>query len=363
VRGKRVLLIIGIAFPTFFSCVRRITPLIREAAPILVVEGEIGTYPPPYTVKLSFTGANLNASSTIDSNQHYINDAVVVIRDDAGDSTVLSLATSGNYETTDTNFVGIAGRTYRLVIHLSDGRTYVSNGERITPVVPIDSITAILDSTVITDVRPTQFIVSVNSRDPATQGNYYRWTASGYIPRKSYGYNFTTGLPCYEPFNCYYKAYCEQFSMNTQINVLSDQFVNGRKITAPVFYSPIFWFGIHYVQVNQFSISQEMYAFWEKYLQQTNLTGGILDPLPQSLVGNIFNAADSNDLAVGYFEASDMTSKKAIIIDYDLQQYLLEVYGGQFIKPGDCTLVYPNSLPDEAQPAAWSDVTDTLKFQ
>jgi hypothetical protein len=55
-------------------------------------------------------------------------------------------------------------------------------------------------------------------------------------------------------------------------------------------------------------LNQDIYLFWQQYLQQTNRTGSILDPLPASLIGNIHNATDSNDVALGYFETSAVRS-------------------------------------------------------
>jgi hypothetical protein len=342
------------------SCVRPINPPIRQGAPILVVEGLITTGPPPYTVKLSYTGKFTNAN--YDSNQNFISDATVVIADDTGDSTLCSLVSPGIYESTDSNFVGIVDRIYTLRIHLSNGKTYISTAEKISPVAPIDIISATYDSSFITDIRPTQFIMSVNTRDPASQQNYYRWTATGYVPRKSYGYTYPPdSSPCPDPFSCLYRSECEEFLVNNQINVLSDRFINGNEIVQPVLYSPIYWFGNHYVEVNQYSLNQDLYVFWQQYLQQTNLTGSILDPLPESLVGNIYNPADSKDFALGYFEASDVSTKKAIIIPYFLQQYYLESVAGEYILKGDCHLTYPGATEDDTAPAGWS-TADTIKI-
>ena len=228
----------------FFNCVRRITPPIRESAPILVVEGLVTTDTIPYAVKLSYTGSFLNASTRIDSNQNFINDAKVVIKDDAGDSSLCNLISPGTYQSIDSNFVGITGRTYTLEIYLSNGKTYVSSPEKINPVPPIDSISVVYDSTFITDVRPTQLIISANLHDPASAQNYYRWTALGYTPRKSWGDSCSYPYhECGDPYGCSCFALCEQYITNNQLNVLSDKLVNGNEIIEPVFYSPIYWFG------------------------------------------------------------------------------------------------------------------------
>ncbi|HMH32951.1 MAG TPA: DUF4249 family protein, partial [Puia sp.] len=81
------------------SCVRTVTVPIRNVAPILVVEGMVTNEAPPYNIRLSYSGQFKNIYE--DSAIHYINDAQVSIKDDAGDSVSCALVSDGNYETTD----------------------------------------------------------------------------------------------------------------------------------------------------------------------------------------------------------------------------------------------------------------------
>ena len=353
-------------FLLFTCCVRRISPPIHNGPPLLVVEGLITTDSTLYTFKLSYTGNFTNASASVDSNQNYINDARVVVKDDEGDSALCSLISQGTYQTSDSSFIGIVGRTYTLEIYLSNGKTYVSSPEKINPVPPIDSISVAYDSTYITDVRPTQLILSANVHDPPSVQNYYRWTASGYIPRKSWGFYCSPPPPfpeCNDPYSCNCMALCEQYITMSQVNILSDKLINGNEIIQPVFYSPIYWFGKHFIEVKQYSLNQDTYLFWQNYLQQTNQTGGVLDPIPESLVGNIYNANDSSDVALGYFETSAVVTKKVVIVLFFLQEYYLQSVAGQFVADkkaggGDCHLAYPNSLNDDADPTGWENAQE-----
>src|SRR5580700_303022 len=79
------------------SCVRRIDPPIRQGEPLLVVEGTLTTDSLPLSVKLSYTGKFTNASTSVDTNQNFINDAKVVVKDDRGDSSICSLVGPGTY--------------------------------------------------------------------------------------------------------------------------------------------------------------------------------------------------------------------------------------------------------------------------
>ncbi len=341
----------------FYSCVRNVTVPIRTVQPKLVVEGWITTDPPPYSINLSYSGKFASAYQTNVDSQQFIYDAKVTIKNDLGDSTTCVQSVNGTYLSSDPNFIGTIGRTYTLKVYLSNGMVYQSKPEKIVPVPPIDSVSLFYDSTYIAEVRPAQIIVSVNSHDPPDTANYYRWTASAYVTRKSWGEPCGLGdPPCYNPYVCVCSAFCDQLVVGGQINIFSDQFSDGHEIIGqPVFYSPIYWYGYHYVQINQYSLSQEAYQFWEQFLNQTNRTGSILDPLPASLIGNIYNIADSNNIALGLFSASAVYTKKIIIKPDFLQTYLLEVSASFYIQPGNCHKVYPNSLENDAVPEGWED--------
>jgi hypothetical protein len=349
--------IFGLTGLLFYSCVRNITVPIRNVQPILVVEGSITTDPPPYSVNLSYSGNFTSAYQTGVNAQQFITDAKVTIEDDLGDSTTCLLSENGTYLSSDTNFIGTLGRTYTLKIYLSNGKIYQSKPEKITSVPPIDSVGLLYDSSYIAEVRPAQIIVSVNTHDPPDTSNYYRWTASGYVIRKSWGAPCGPGSPpCYNPYVCSCSAFCDQLIIDDQVNILSDQFTDGHEIIGrPVFYSPIYWYGYHYIQIKQYSISQQAYLFWQQYQAQTNRTGSILDPLPASLTGNIYNLADSNNLALGLFSASAVFAKKILIKPDFLQTYWLEVTASFYIEMGSCQLVYPNTLPNDAIPDGWEN--------
>ncbi|MBS1947058.1 MAG: DUF4249 domain-containing protein [Bacteroidetes bacterium] len=337
-----------------FGCIKKISPPIRESNPILVVEGIITTQPPPYSIKLSYSGHF--TTSYIDSTQIFINDAKVTIADDNGDSSVCKLTSQGNYQSNDSNFIGIVGHTYTLKVYLANGKTYISKPETILPVSAIDSVSVVYDSSTIENVRPNQFIVSAHSLDPGDKKNYYRWTSSGYFPRKSWGEPCVPfGPSCADPYMCTCYALCEQYVEDTKIDVLSDKLIDGREINQPVFSSPIYWYGKHFIEIKEYSLTEAAYSFWEQYLGQTSRTGGILDPLPAPLLGNVYNQADRNDIALGLFSASDVYVKKIIIVPFSLQLYWLKSTASQYIEQGDCHYTYPNSLPDNTEPLGWGN--------
>ena len=348
------------------TCVRQVTVPIRNANPILVVQGLISTAPGPYTINLSYSGPYSNSLQAMQQDSMYfISDAKVVIRDDRGDSTNCSYMSFGNYLSNNPQFIGTIGRTYILAIYLSNGQEYLSKPETIQPVPPIDSLSFGYDSAGLTNILPPPLVVTVNTHDPGNGPHYYKWSASGYYPRKSWGDPCDPYFdpPCTNPYMCTCFALCEQANTAvSEINIFSNQFSGGKEIIKPVYYSPVYWFGDHYVEIDQYSLTLDSYHFWEQYLAQSDRTGSILDPLPSPVIGNVYNAGDSSDLALGIFSASDVFKKKVVLVPLFLQEYELQSVAGQYILMGDCQATYPNALPDETAPPAW-DSAQVINIQ
>jgi hypothetical protein len=124
------------------------------------------------------------------------------------------------------------------------------------------------------------------------------------------------------------------------VNVLADQLVNGNRIRSqPVFFAPYYARGQLFVEIRQLSLSREAYQFWQRFAEQQNRTGSIFDPLPATIAGNITNADDENDQALGFFGASAISRKRITIAADTLQ--LFPSYYGEFIREGDCRAAYP----------------------
>ena len=324
------------------GCVKEFKPPIRSTKPILVVEGLLLTDSTPCRVTLSYSGAYTAVGYLAKSE---INDARVFLKNDLNDS--IELINKGNGDYTDETNIMIAqvGRSYGISIHLATGERYASLPEKVLPV-PQDFE---FDS-VGTDYPYQNSVlhgakVYIRAKDPAGETNYYRWTVNGYIPRKSWG------VPC---GNGACRQYCYQFFEDHFISVQSDQKVNGNEIRLQhVSTTPFYSFGKHYLEIKQLSLTKQAYQFWAQYLEQTQRTGTIVDPLPSSILGNIYNADKPNEFALGYFEVSDAVAKKITIdVFFYYPEVMLEP-AIQYIIPGACEEVYPNAM--RFDPPGWQN--------
>jgi hypothetical protein len=355
----KAIIIISIVSIFFYACIKEVTPKTRIQLPILVVEGSITTDSLPYNVRLTYSGPY---KSGIDVPDDFLEkDANVFITDDQGNQTKLVYMNKGIYETTDPAYIGKVGRSYNVIVQLKSGKKYISSPEKIYPSVPIESykVNFVSDFNL---VHPAYLQVRVNAKDPASEENYYRWTFYSWTLRQ------TKGVPCGNL--CIFAEYCYQKITDQEVHILSDVSINGNEIKDQrVGKSYIYTFGNDFIDIGQLSLTREAYQFWRKYDEQVARTGSILDPLPASVKGNVYNASDPADIALGYFSASSVTHKRAILIPQNITQYLLNISAVSFIPPDavKCFDYFPDaisySMPPALQyppPLGW-EKADTVK--
>ncbi|MEO6317064.1 MAG: DUF4249 domain-containing protein [Chitinophagaceae bacterium] len=340
---KKIIILVPVISILLFSCIKRVDVVTRDAQSILVVEGNITTDTIPYTVKLTYSGQVMHADNILD--QYLEKDATVTISDDLGNSTAMAYTKQGIYTSTNPAYIGKVGRSYAVTVLLKDGRKYVSTPEKMKAPVAIDSVTVryngLFDMT-----QPSRMEVFVNTTDPAAEENYYRWTFSSWVGRETWGVSCGIG--------CVMMRFCYQYSVDQEVRILSDAAINGNRITnQQVGYCYIFTYSNPYVEIGQISLTREAYQFWEAYQAQQTRAGGILDPLPAAIKGNVHNAADVNDFALGYFSAAAVTHKKVILVPYSITDYLLKISSSEFIptKSVACFDFFPNALVYAAPPA------------
>jgi hypothetical protein len=317
------------------SCIDRIDLPIRNEKPVLVVEGQITNEAPPYLVRLTYSSP-FRYTGELPA-EALARNAQIRLSDDTGRSTQFREVPgrASYYQTTDSTFVGQPGRSYSLSITLADGKRYVSQPELLQAVPPID--------TIYTDVArlnlnkdPFRYLVYVDAQDPAQTENYYRWTATTYSVRLS------TGVPCALGTSalCYDKCWIPVY--HRSLNIFSDQGTDGNLIKKRlVAQAPIYAIGPQALEIKQYSLSRHAYQFLRAFQEQQSRVGSIFDPLPTSIIGNIVNAKDEKEHALGYFSASAVTIKRFIQYNDEFNRGNLRTYLATLIPPvGDCRYLF-----------------------
>lgn len=328
---------------TAMSCIKDVNVPLRSVEHRLVVEGQISTDPGPYNIRLTLSG-DLTSGTQIPE-ENLVTDAQVSVHDDQGRIVAFQHTGSGIYQTVDPNFTGEVGRTYTADIRLSDGRNYISQPEKIPTPVQIDSfqIRFVPD---FSPQHPAYFRTYIYTTDPPNEENYYKWESYGYTRRK------TLGVGC--GFYCIMFDRCLQYRTDNEMRIMSDATINGGRIVDyGIANSYIFDYGTHFIDFSQLSISKSYYQFLQQYVDQVARTGSIFDPLPASIKGNIVDAADPNEYALGYFSARSSVHKRVIITPYYITEYLLEISANTFFekKSVPCFDVYPDALRYDPPPA------------
>jgi hypothetical protein len=254
----------------------------------VVVDGLVTTDPGPYYVNLLYT-TNYSFSDSTDLTE-LISGAQVAIKDDLGHSEQLREIIPGRYRTDSLSaFRGVAGRSYSIDIVTETGMHYVSTPEKMPARVPIDSVYYFLAHPI---EGGESFELYIDYIDPVGKGNYYRWHST---------------------VNGFYLI---------DIDIDNDQFtdgqtINGRRLFGFQFFSnneSVPKIDSMVVEVNQASLTKEAFDFWtvaqQHYNQQDNAP---YDIPPSPLIGNIYNADDPNDFALGYFGASGFSTVRVVI--------------------------------------------------
>jgi hypothetical protein len=254
----------------------------------VVVDGLITTEPGPYYVNLWYT-TNYSFGDSTDLTE-FISGARVVIKDDLGHSEPLREVIPGRYRTDSLSaFRGEVGRSYAIDIITEAGKHYVSIPEKMPARVLIDSVYYFLS-------HPMEggeyFELYIDYTDPVGKGNNYRWHSS---------------------VNGFYLI---------DIDIDNDQFTDGQTINGRRLFGFRFFSNIDsvsttdsmVVEVNQASLTKEAFDFWTVAQQHYNPQDNAPYDIPPSpLIGNIHNADDPDDFALGYFGASGFSTVRVVV--------------------------------------------------
>ncbi len=331
------------------SCVTEFQPDPLSLPPTLVVEGQITDAPGPYTVRLTRTADySYRALNLLETG------AVVSIRDDAGNAETLIEQTGGVYVTRANGIRGVAGRSYKLTIQTKDGLKYESEPERLTAAPPILKLYTEYRNDPVpgTDTRKQGWDVYLDTKDPAESGNYYRWEWTHYeftnvcqkrqLPGGTY-----TGLgccsPCWDITRCY-----------NCISVSSDANINGQAISRQyILTAPYTSKNRYYVEVQQQSISKGAYAFWKSVRGLVNNTGGLFDPAPAVVQGNLRCISDSQRQVYGYFGATGLSEKELYVDRRNGQGFPNSDPPVTIPVPSACVVCEDSQFRTPNQPRGW----------
>ncbi|NSW94037.1 MAG: DUF4249 domain-containing protein, partial [Bacteroidales bacterium] len=293
------------------GCITEFVPEIEEETDMLVVEGMITDQIEPYTIVLSRSLPLAQKKTPV---RTPVRGCTVIVSDDKGNNFPFIETSPGTYKSYSENFRGIPGRKYKLFIRTnnpsSENYTYESPMVEMKPVPPIDTL--FYEKVVIKEgagnLPPAEegCQVYLETHDPQNLCKYYRWT---------YNETWEFNLPyTVTNWQCWLSNNSNTINIkNTSVlaeNRISRypvKFISNETDRLKVKYSML---------VNQYSLNESEYAFWEKLQNISQDVGSLYDITPASIAGNVYCVEDPSIPVLGYFSVSAVSSKRIFIKEF-----------------------------------------------
>lgn len=254
---------------------------------------------------------NLQRSITLTSleNPARENGAFVSIQDDKGESWILNANESGSYSISGINFT--SENKYRLYIKTNNNKEYQSDFIPFKTTPEIDSVNWIVEGN---DLK-----INVNTHDPTGESRYYKWSYEEtyeYRSKLSSNYIIENGKVIERPFEkslnkCWKTINLNQVFIGNTINLSEDRVSNFNLMTIPG--GDIKISRKYSLLVHQQSITEQAYTYWLNVKKTTESLGGLFDPLPAQVIGNIYSVSDPDEPVIGYFSVGSIASTRIFI--------------------------------------------------
>lgn len=214
--------------------------------------------------------------------------ATVVVEDDRGGRfPFLPSAVNGDPRYTAVGFTPTLGARYTLVVDYR-GERYRAEHQLLAPP-PIDSLYFVYEDAGLTQ-GDSGFRAVIDYTDPATEKNYYLWELVVDGERRS----------SVDPGN--------------RFRVISDdRFYNGGEVNG---YQPFDEDVVEpgqVVAVRQLALSEAGFRYYAVLFEQTTGGGGPFSTPPTSVRGNVINATDAAHYPLGFFFATQVAERSAVV--------------------------------------------------
>ena len=204
------------------------------------------------------------------------------------------------------------GKAYFIDVILPDGKQYQSQPSQLRSSSKIDNISYEINEETFRNNAGeliTQNIIAAKIATDVSDADeppFLRWRVSGEYQVQE---NYPMAL---SPQRCYAKV---NLDIN-DIRIFDMSQVNGdvlfEQIIAETEYD--FRFGEQFCfHVSQFSISEEEYNYWNNIKEVIDIDGSLFDPPPGTVIGNIRNVNNPDDVAVGYFSVASVFFKRYFV--------------------------------------------------
>jgi len=333
----------------YTACIDEISFDIASEETSIVVEGLISTELKEYAVRIN---ESTILGIGIDNIKRPISGANVEVVDDDGASVTFTESTSeaGTYTALTQ---GVVGKSYHVEVTMPNGNFITSAPEEILPPVEIDSIPIRVEEVsglnASGNSEITGFVIAeVNFDFDPNDRPYLRWRTDG-------EYEFQELAPMLLfPNRCYVKDFIDF----NNLALLDASEVEGSEVANKEVVRTTLNRRLHVIygfMVTQYRISQREHEYWEQVDQLINIDGTIFDPPPATIVGNLANMNNPDELIQGYFSVVSQDFKRQFIETGDLGFFVQTDCSSFSSRPGppecaQCTIIPNSSL---TKPPYW----------
>ena len=171
------------------------------------------------------------------------------------------------------------------------------------PVPPIDTIFFEKRDFTYENLQVEGCQVYLETNDPVDLCKFYRWDY-----KETWEYRL--------PFNVKNKT-CWTSEKSSDIMIKNTSLFSKNMISrypVKLITNPVDRLEIKYcILINQYSLNEDEYFFWEKLQNSFRMAGGLYDITPSTIPGNIYCREDKLEKVLGYFSVSAVTSKRIFI--------------------------------------------------
>lgn len=239
--------------------------------------------------------------------------AVVQVKDENGAAITVPEVIPGTYRVNHSGM--IVGRAYYLYIRTRGGDEYQSDPVLLKQSPILEDVFWVADGDGIT--------IKVDSRDPAGTTRYYQWFYSEaweYDSDLTSNYYVNQGTAVLrKPNERFNICYSTDESSKVLISTSSDQsgdFINDFPLVRITRGSKKLS-RLYSITVQQRALDEASYNYWLQIQRTNENLGGLFDPLPSQVTGNI-HATSQNTIALGYFSGGGVEEKRLYIYFNDL---------------------------------------------
>jgi hypothetical protein len=251
--------------------------------------------------------------------------AVVTIVDENQNTTLLYHEGNGQYRSDE--IPTAAGAKYQLKIETADRRVYESEFVPLKSTPPMDSV--------YWQVIGEDLEIKVSAHDDSQETIYYKWQT---VETFEYTSIYASGMYLLDSIIYERKPEeaidkCWTTTPSSEIFIYStERFTEDRVagfLLKKIRSDEVRLSRKYSLLVQQTSLTEEGYHYWLNIKETTEKLGGLFDPMPGSVIGNIRCLSDPSQPVIGFFTAATVIEKRIFITPSDLPKNFLR-YAGPF---------------------------------